>query len=1577
MKTWFGLYLGSLLLIATSPLFAQSYLYETGNPTFSTTIPIENGFINVNSGNIHMEIPLATHAQRGRLSLEERLIYDSRIWKIVNNSGSYSWQPTNVPNSMGGWRFSSGMDTGSTTYGVTFTQGTCDDGTSVSQTNYSRFVWTDPSGTNHVFNGRTYGYGTHPHSCVVHPQLTTVGNAVDGSGYSMSVSNYTNMTIKDGLGNQVYPTPTDTNGNFFSKDANGNLIDTLGRTPVLTSTNGNLIYYDVLGYNGAHQRYTVTTQTVSYHTSFGQSAVSEASGSFTAIQSIQLPDGSTYSFTYDSGTSSGNYGELMSVKLPAGGTVSYTYSNFVDSFQNANRWVHSRTKDGALTGFQPTTISNCSGGSGCQEKIVVTSPANNDTVYTFSLPAGSTDSGKSWVVGIDAYQGFISNGTRLAGSNTSYTYTAVSIPFGPTYNLPATITTKATLYDVSLATQTLTTMDSTGSRPVSLGQWDYFSSLGSPPATPTIQTNYQYAFYSYPSNITVVDGSGNKISETVYGYDETSGTGHAALQTTSGLSNHTTVTASRANLTTVSKWIDGSGATLSTEGSYDDAGTLLTSTDPNGQRTYGHDASDAFTTSTTLPTPPSGVVLNYTASIDSQSGLVTLQTDPNGTQDVPQGYDALGRPTGFVVSNGANTYAKSSFSYSPNQLSEYNYQNSSVYADSETLYDSYGRVSRVAVSNGQSTNPYYQVDTCYDSSGRVGFQSYRYQGAGFGTSKVCSGTGDAYTYDALNRIKTISHGDGTSIQYSYAGRATKVVDEMGATRISQVNSLGRTTTVCEISSNASMPGGSGSPANCGTDISGTGFSTSFAYDLANHKATVTQGVQSRIFQTDWLGRSTSTTEPETGQTTFSYAYNATGLVVTRQSPKANQTSPSVTATKTVQYDALSRVVGITYTDGTPAKTFAYDTSAGWSGLTQTNLLGRLSLASVSNAKTAYSYDPIGRVKASGECGPSNCGSSYYSTTYSYDWLGNLLTSADGSGTTDTYTYTPANELLSITSSWNDSTHPPNLVSSVNNGPFGPVNWQLGNGLTAVRTYNTQGRVQGGWICSGSSQAYCTGGTQRYGFTSNWLGSYLTGACDTALNQCNSYNYDSFGRLSSLTVNSGSPGSYSYVYDRWGNRWQQNEVNGSGGPQPQLSFNTATNQIGAGGYTYDAAGNMTYDGFHSYTYDADGNMTQVDIGNTATFTYDALNRRIRIDKAGSSKEYIFNPDGQRTSAWDVGNNWEDEGWAYWGAAPVAFYAVETTHFQHQDWIGTVRLRTAYDNQTEGSFASLPFGDGFSFSGSDFDHVHFAGLEHDYVSNTDHAQFRQYNPAPGRWMSPDPFSGSYDFSNPQSLNRYAYVSNNPLSLTDPSGLIDGSEGCIGGPWGCVIGIAAAAFFDHWLFGGGPSFHGSLHPRPTTGDPNWDGNFGESLGIGTKVPQTNLGIAAALGLPTAGCEFGACGGMPESFSGSGGEYPCNMSRDCSDDEQLASDLGFVAHVMLQIGKNGLAVAGYPAMAPFNCKTTHAMARISGWLDSHAKSGAAINAGTAIGLAYMHPAVGAAYGVYSSIWGKFPDLCWDWGMQ
>ncbi len=63
----------------------------------------------------------------------------------------------------------------------------------------------------------------------------------------------------------------------------------------------------------------------------------------------------------------------------------------------------------------------------------------------------------------------------------------------------------------------------------------------------------------------------------------------------------------------------------------------------------------------------------------------------------------------------------------------------------------------------------------------------------------------------------------------------------------------------------------------------------------------------------------------------------------------------------------------------------------------------------------------------------------------------------------------------------------------------------------------------------------------------------------------------------------------------------------------------------------------------------------------------------------------------------------------------------------------------------------------------------GKERDTESGLDHFKFRSYSSTMGRWMSPDPAGMmAVDIADPQSLNRYAYVQNNPLSFVDPLGL-----------------------------------------------------------------------------------------------------------------------------------------------------------------------------------------------------------------
>ena len=81
--------------------------------------------------------------------------------------------------------------------------------------------------------------------------------------------------------------------------------------------------------------------------------------------------------------------------------------------------------------------------------------------------------------------------------------------------------------------------------------------------------------------------------------------------------------------------------------------------------------------------------------------------------------------------------------------------------------------------------------------------------------------------------------------------------------------------------------------------------------------------------------------------------------------------------------------------------------------------------------------------------------------------------------------------------------------------------------------------------------------------------------------------------------------------------------------------------------------------------------------------------------------------------------------------------------------------------------------------------FAGMKFDQESGNYYTLNRSYPPNLGRWLSPDPVAGS--IYNPQSLNRYAYVLNNPVNFIDPLGLQDQPNhplNCAGGDfWACV--------------------------------------------------------------------------------------------------------------------------------------------------------------------------------------------------
>ncbi len=491
---------------------------------------------------------------------------------------------------------------------------------------------------------------------------------------------------------------------------------------------------------------------------------------------------------------------------------------------------------------------------------------------------------------------------------------------------------------------------------------------------------------------------------------------------------------------------------------------------------------------------------------------------------------------------------------------------------------------------------------------------------------------------------------------------------------------------------------------------------------------------------------------------------------------ANLGNPANLTTTTTQYDSLGRVVTVTYTDGTPTKNFAYDAPSTWTEAgQQTNLKGRLSshyrTTSAGGAGSIYGYDAMGRVTLQYSCLPSGCGNAAYDrgVAYTYNTAGMLTSEGDGNGDTYTYSRSIAGEITGVTDSFSDATDPANLIvpGSVQNGPFGPTTYNLGNGLTAVNSYDSLGRNSGGWVCAGSSQPTCTGGTlQAYGYTVLTVGTQVKQTCDIVVNVCNSFGYDEFNRLTARTVTQGTVQNFTYTYDRYGNRWAQNAP--QGGPALSISFNQGNNIISSSGFSNDVVGNIGNDTLHGYSYDADGNLISVDSGQTATYYYDSLNQRIRIAPTRGTFEFVWDTFGRRVSTWAASNHAVIESNVYTDSGPLANRGGGQTQFEHQNWLGTERVRTTYNGAVAMSIDSLPWADGHTPSGDNGDQHDFALMDRDLEDNTEHAQFRQYSTNLGRWQSPDLYSGSYDFTNPQSFNRYTYALNNPSSLIDPLGL-----------------------------------------------------------------------------------------------------------------------------------------------------------------------------------------------------------------
>ena len=325
----------------------------------------------------------------------------------------------------------------------------------------------------------------------------------------------------------------------------------------------------------------------------------------------------------------------------------------------------------------------------------------------------------------------------------------------------------------------------------------------------------------------------------------------------------------------------------------------------------------------------------------------------------------------------------------------------------------------------------------------------------------------------------------------------------------------------------------------------------------------------------------------------------------------------------------------------------------------------------------------------------------------------------------------------------------------------------------------------------------------------------------------SFSYDQFNRLSLANAANGDyDGDYAcWNYDSFGNREQQvlstgAFQSGSGGPnacEPQdssmvlstaLADYTASNQVAstnARGVTaipgYDAAGNITSDGANSYLYDPEGRICAVKMTVSGSsfmtgYLYDAEGNRIAKGSIASwgscdpvengfqtssanTSYYVLGQGGEELSMFSGSGAWQRSN-VFGGNKLLATYDTSGLHFHLTDPLGTRRVQTNSSGMPELDCESLPFGDqqncfpdpNAPVTADDATPLHFTGKERDSESGNDYFGARYYASSMGRWLSPDwsktPEGVPYaDLTNPQSLNLYGYVLNNPLAKPDLDG------------------------------------------------------------------------------------------------------------------------------------------------------------------------------------------------------------------
>ena len=859
--------------------------------------------------------------------------------------------------------------------------------------------------------------------------------------------------------------------------------------------------------------------------------------------------------------------------------------------------------------------------------------------------------------------------------------------------------------------------------------------------------------------VIVYDGANQPQSKVWYDYDWSDSVAWAPLPAAATQHDASGTSYGRGNLCWIGRW-DVSDVNNSTKVTpqfikYNRTGSVTKTEDSYGQGTavsYTDAFSDAVNRNTFAYPTTTTDAENYSSykQYNYDFGAITRAQDPKGAVQTVT-YDAAARRDRITdVTTGA--YIRWVYATANTFIASFStIETGQGEAFEGTAFDGMSRYRATQTDQPGSVGGYATTITSYDVMGRAKDRSNRTE---MNASWVASGddaaTGFVWTtqtYDWNGRPLVATNPDGTTRENTYGGCGcagsdqTTVRDEQGRRKRYTQDVLGRLIKVEEL--------------NWDQTVYAT---TNYTYNVRDQLTNINQEGQTRSFTYDGHGRVATSTTPEQGTTTYTHYNNDLRQTVT----------DARGAISTFLYNGRHMVTNINYTvsgavAATPNVTFGYDSAGNRTSMTD-------GLGSVS-----YVYNTISQLTSETRTFSGLAGS--YALSYGYNLGGQVSSITNPWGAQVGYGHDKVGRPANVSGSGYSGVS--SYVSSMAYRAFGPKQISYANGRTLSMQYDNRMRTT----------EWSTPGVLRMQYNYTWEVDGRVGFArnldDETLDRY--YGYDHVGRLTvsrsgnearlaiqeQVPLIQNGPYSHGYQYDKWGNITFRE---GWGGDNPSFTATYTNNK--RNGLTYDAAGNLTNDGGQNFTYDGTGQAATASYsGYLLQQYYDGDRLRTKKSDNGPVTYYLRSSvlGGQVVAEIDGSGTWQ-RGYVYLGSQLLAVQQ-GGVYWVHQDPVVKSKRVTNSSGTVVSTVELDPWGGNTNRNSNDGFQPHkFMNYERD-LNASDEAMHRRYNRWWSRFDQPDPYEGSYELNDPQSFNRFAYVKNDPINFTDPSGLLpatcNGSE------------------------------------------------------------------------------------------------------------------------------------------------------------------------------------------------------------